>query len=221
MKSRIQLSKTVSLFLSIAILLTATLAASSTVRADVDSWFKAWTTVGSAGTIDESSTSKLVMSGSTISFPEILSPLPTDTFEPAERLGFAAAALPLETVTGTVRYNVTATDGLFENGAYLGMRARIRDDGDRAQIVLRLYEVNIDTGATVPVLTLNSDSFTPSANYQTVGTSIFVGSNRINFQQNAYYIEATLTQKRPQISPIGAGRPGIAVIQLQKFTPIL
>ncbi len=220
MKSRINFSKTVSLFLSLALLLGTTLAASSTVRADVDSWFKAWTTVGSAGTIDEASTSKLVMQGSTISFPEILPPLPSDTLEPAERLGFAAAALPLETVTGTVRYNVTATDGLFENGAYLGMRARIRDNGDNAQVVLRLYEVNIDTGATSPVLTLNSDSFTPSANYQTVGTSIFVG-NRINFQQNAYYIEATLTQKRPQISPIGGGKPGIAVIQLQKFTPIL
>lgn len=219
MKSRINFSKTVSLFLSIALLLATTLAASSTVRADVDSWFKAWTTVGSAGTIDEASTGKLVMQGATISFPEILLPLPTDTLEPAERSGFAAA-LPLETITGTVRYNVTATDGLFENGAYLGMRARIRDDGDRAQVVLRLYEVNIDTGVTLPVLTLNSDSFTPSANYQTVGTSIFVG-NRINFQQNAYYIEATLTQKRPQVSPIGGGRPGIAVIQLQKFTPIL
>ncbi len=222
MKSRIQLSKTVSLFLSIAILLTATLAASSTVRADVDSWFKAWTTVGSAGTIDEASTSKLVMNGSFISFPDlILPPLPTDTFEPAERLGFAAAALPLETVTGTVRYNVVATDGLFENGAYLGMRARLRDNGDNAQVVLRLYEVNIDTGATVPVLTLNSDSFPASANYQTVGTSIFVGSNRINFQQNAYFIEATLTKKQSSVTPIGGGKPGIAVIQLQKFTPIL
>ncbi len=221
MKSRIHFSKPLSLFLSIALLLTTTFVASSTVRADVDSWFKAWTTVGSAGTIDEASTSKLVMSGSFISFPDlILPPLPTDTFEPAERLS-AAAALPLETVTGTVRYNVTATDGLFENGAYLGMRARIRDNGDNAQVVLRLYEVNIDTGATVPVLTLNSDSFTPSANYQTVGTSTFVGSNRINFQQNAYYIEATLTKKQSSVTPIGGGKPGIAVIQLQKFTPIL
>ena len=222
MKSRIHFSKPLSLFLSIALLLTTTLVANSTVRADVDSWFKAWTTVGSAGTIDEASTSKLVMSGAYINFPDILSPLPTDTFEPAERLSSAAvsAAAPLETVTATVRYNVVATDGLFENGAYLGMRARIRDDGDRAQVVLRLYETNIDTGVTLPVMTLNSDSFTPSNNYQTVGTSTFVG-NRINFQQNAYYIEATLTKKQSALTPIGGGRPGIAVIQLQKFTPIL
>ncbi len=218
MKSRIHFSKTLGLFLSVALLLTATLAASSTVRADVDSWFKAWTSVGSAGTIDEASTSKLVMNGSYISFPEILSPLPTDTFEPAERL--SAAAAPLETVTATVRYNVVATDGLFENGAYLGMRARIRDDGDRAQVVLRLYEINIDTGVTSLVMTLDSNTFTASNNYQTVGASVFVG-NRINFQQNAYFVEATLTKKQSPLTPIGGGRPGIAVIQLQKFTPIL
>lgn len=220
MKSHNSYSKTISLILSFALLVATTMTTATTARADVDSWFKAWTTVGSAGTIDESSTGKLIMQGSTISFPEILPPLPTDTFEPLTDHSAFAAAIPLETVTATVRYNVVATDGLFENGAWLGMKSRLRDNGDRAQVVLRLYEVNIDTGATSLVMTLDSNSFTPSGNYQTVGASVFVG-NRINFLQNAYYIEATMIQKRLQISPIGGGRPGIAVIQLNKFTPIL
>ena len=69
-------SKTISLLLSLALLVTTTLATTTTARADVDSWFKAWTTVGSAGTIDDSSTAKLVMQGSTIGFPELLEPFP-------------------------------------------------------------------------------------------------------------------------------------------------
>lgn len=206
-------SKTISLILSFALLVTTTMATATSARADVDSWFKAWTTVGSAGTIDDASTAKLVMQGPTISFPEILPPQRTDS------LGLALP-IQLETVTGTVRYNVVATDGLFENGAYLGMKARLRDDGANAQVLLQLFEVNIDTGATSLVMTLDSNSFAPNANYQTVGASAFVG-NRINFQQNAYYIEATLIQKRPTVIAFGGGRPGIAVIQLQKFTPIL
>ncbi|MGH9799711.1 MAG: hypothetical protein ACRD82_05040 [Blastocatellia bacterium] len=217
MKSQNSLSKTVSLFLSIALLLTTTIATATTARADVDSWFKAWTTVGSAGTIDEASTSKLVMQGSTIGFPEILPP--ERGIASADPSAFAVQ-IPLETVTGVVRYNVVATDGLFENGAFLGMKSRFRDDGNNAQVVLRLFEVNIDTGATSLLLTLDSNSFPANANYQTHAVSTFVG-NRINFQQNAYFIEATLIQKRSPLTPIGSGRPGIAVIQLQKFTPIL
>lgn len=217
MHSKNSRSKAISLFLSLTLILTTAIATTTSARADIDSWFKAWTTVGSAGTIDEADTAKLVMQGSTISFPESLLPLPAERFGNEPSFAFPSQ---LETVAATVRYNVVATDGLFENGAYLGMKSRLRDDGDRAQVVLRLYEVNIDTGATSLVMTLDSNSFTPSGNYQTVGASVFVG-NRINFQQNAYFIEATLVQKRPSITPIGAGRPGIAVIQLQRFTPIL
>ncbi|MBL8190981.1 MAG: hypothetical protein JNK38_23385, partial [Acidobacteria bacterium] len=209
MKSPNSLSKTVSLFLSFALFLASTLAASATARADVDSWFKAWTTVGSAGTIDEASTSKLVMQGATISFPEILPP--ERGIISADSSAFAIQ-IPQETVTGVVRYNVVATDGLFENGSFLGMRSRFRDDGNNAQVVLRLFEINITTGATSLVLTLDSNDFPASANYQTQSVSTFVG-NRINFLENAYYIEATLVQKRSPLTPIGGGRPGLAIIQ--------
>ena len=64
------------------------------------------------------------------------------------------------------------------------------------------------------------NTFAPSSNYQTVGASVFAG-NRINFLQNAYDIEATMVQKKSSIVAFGGGRPGIAVIQLNKFTPIL
>lgn len=203
-------SKIINCFLSLALLLTATLASTSAVRADVDYWLKAWTTVGSAGAIDEADTGKLRLQGSTVAFPEIL---PPTTQQSTFAVGF-----PLETVTAVVRYNVVATDGLFEAGTHLGMRSRFRDDGNNAQVILRLIEVNIETGASSLVLTLDSNAFTANANYQTQSVATFIGS-RINFQENAYFIEATLVQKRSPIAFFG-GKPGISVIQLSRFTPI-
>lgn len=195
--------------LSLALLLTATLANTSIARADDNSWLKAWTTVGSAGTIDEADTGKVTLQGSTIAFPELLPPT----------IGTAALIpLPLETVTATVRYNVVATDGLFEGGTNLGMRARFRDDGNNAQVILRLIEVNIETGVSAVILTFDSNAFAANANYQTQSVSTFIGS-RINFQENAYFIEATLIQKRSPVVFFG-GKPGISVIQLNRFTPI-
>ncbi len=202
-------AKIINCFLSLALLLTATLANTSVARADTDYWLKAWTTVGSAGTVDEADTGKIVLQGSTIGFPE-----PSTT---TQQSAFAIG-LPLETVTAVVRYNVVATDGLFEAGTHLGMRSRFRDDGNNAQVILRLIEVNIETGASSLILTLDSNAFTANANYQTQSVSTFIG-NRINFQENAYFIEATLIQKRSPISVFG-GKPGISVIQLSRFTPI-
>ena len=209
MKLQRSYSKIINCFLSLALLLTATLASTSAVRADVDYWLKAWTTVGSAGTIDEADTGKLVLQGSTVAFPE----LSTTTQQSAFAVGF-----PLETVTAVVRYNVVATDGLFEAGTHLGMRSRFRDDGNNAQVILRLIEVNIETGASSVVLTLDSNAFTANANYQTQSVATFIGS-RINFQENAYFIEATLIQKKLPIALFG-GKSGISVIQLSRFTPI-
>jgi hypothetical protein len=212
MKFQRSQSKILNSFLSLALLLTATLVNTSTARADDFSWLKAWTTVGSAGTIDEADTGKLVLSGSTVAFPSILSPFPL------ERTADIAQPIPLETVTATVRYNVVATDNLFDNGTHLAMRSRFRDDGNNAQVVMRLIEVNILTGASSVILTLDSNNFTANANYHTEYVSTFIG-NRINFLDNAYFIEATLTQKKSPIAAFG-GRPAISVIQLNRYTPI-
>lgn len=211
MKFQRSQSKIISSFLSLALLVAATLANTSTARADSDYWLKAWTTVGSAGTIDEADTGKLKLQGSTVAFPEILPPVITAA--PA-----AILPLPLETVTATVRYNVVATDGLFEGGTHLGMRARFRDDGDNAQVILRLIEVNIQTGASSTILALDSNAFAPNTNYRAESVGTFIG-NRLNFNENAYFIEATLIQKRSPIAFFG-GKPGISVIQLNRFTPI-
>lgn len=203
-------AKIINCFLSLALLLTATLANTSVARADDFYWLKAWTTVGSAGTVDEADAGKIVLQGSTIGFPEIL--------PPTKQQSAFEVGLPLETVTAVVRYNVVATDNLLEGGTNLGLRSRFRDDGNNAQVILRLIEVNIETGASSIVLTLDSNAFTANTNYQAQSVSTFIG-NRMDFFQNAYFIEATLIQKRSPIAAIG-GRPGISVIQLNRFTPI-
>ena len=72
--------------------------------------------VGSAGTIDQADIGKPVLSGSTVAFPELLPP----TLEPLA----LAPVLPLETGTAMVRYNVDATDNLFEGGTHLSQPQR-------------------------------------------------------------------------------------------------
>src|SRR5690349_7506004 len=101
MRSRSSQSKPIHWVLSLALLLSA-FVGTSTAHAEIDPAYKVWTTVGSAGTIDEADTGKLVLSGATVAFPEA----PTTNF-PAEAF---AIGLPMETVTATIRYNVVATD---------------------------------------------------------------------------------------------------------------
>jgi hypothetical protein len=207
MRSRSSHSKTIHWFLSIALLLTA-LVSTSTARADVDPGYKVWTTVGSAGTIDEADTGKLVLAGATVAFPE-----PPITNFPVSA---SAIGIPTETVAATVRYNVVVTDGTIIGGSFLSMRARFRDDGNNAQVILRLFEINFETGATSLLLTLDSNAFAPQHDYQLQTVSAQTGFNRPDFVNNAYFIEATLVQKRPTITPFGGGRPGLAAIQLYK-----
>jgi hypothetical protein len=206
MRSRNSYSKTIHWLLSLAFLLSA-FVSTSTAHAEIDPAYKVWTTVGSAGTIDEADTGKLVLSGATVAFPEP----PNSNFPGAA----FAIGLPMETVTATVRYNVVATDATIEPGDFLSMRARFRDDGNNAQVLLRLFEINFETGATTLLLTLDSNAFMPQTDYQLQTVSART-NQKPDFVNNAYWIEATLVQKRPTITPFGGGRPGLAAIQLYK-----
>lgn len=205
-------SKAFSWFLALTMALSAVLITSPAALADDFILRKAWTTVGSAGTVDEADKGKLVYQGSAVSFPEILPPLPKAQTAQAE--SNALTILPTETTSATVRYNVTAVDGLFEPGDGLGMTVRFRDDGDWAQVLIRLYEQDIFTGATNLLLTFDSNAFHPSPDYQTQGVGVEDRSFSLDFSQKAYFIEATLT-KTSIINTIDGGKPGLAIIKLQ------
>lgn len=205
MKSRSSNSTAMSWALSLALLLSSLLANTMSARADVDPRIKVWTTVGSAGTINEADSGKLVTQGPTVAFPEILPPTRQEAFQ---------IFVPQVTVSATVRYNVVATDATVEGGPILAMAARFRDDGDQAQVVLRLFETNIETGATTLLLTLDSNNFSAQTDYQLQTVSI-VPTTKPDFVNNAYFVEATLIQKRSPIF-LNGGRPGLAAIQLFK-----
>jgi len=184
------------------------LIASATTSAQAQD-VKSWSTAGSTGIADKVDLNKIVYSNGIVSFPEIVG-----TQLPAGR----AAKLQLQTVQAVIRYNVTAGDGLFFDSGRLCMVVRFRDDGNRARVLLRLLRLNVNDGATATLLTFDSNSFAPQQDFQTNS----VGTNRVpfDFSNNAYYVEATLTKQQPIITPLGGGRPALAVVVLTRCNPI-
>lgn len=138
-----------------------------------------WTTVGSAGTVDESDQQSVVLSGAGANIA-------------------AAVSLP---ETATLRYNIVAVDDLLKTFGNLGgveMSALFRDNSDKAQIRLRLREVDNRTGTLRTVLTLDSNAFPAAPGFQerhvdSCDKAPFTPFN-FDFGRKAYYVEAELVK---------------------------
>ena len=193
------------LHFSIVLMLIASAFTTSAQAQDV----KSWSTAGSTGTADKVDLNKIVYSNGIVAFPEI-----QVTQSSARR----AAGPQLQTVQAVIRYNVTAADGLFFDSGRLCMVVRFRDDGNRARVFLRLIRLSVSDGTSATLLTFDSNSFSPQQDFQTNS----VATNRVpfDFSQNAYYVEATLTKQQPIITPLGGGRPALAVVVLTRCNPI-
>lgn len=211
-----QNAKFTSVFFLVALLLASTpavLAQSLSTRY--------WTTVGSAGTVDEADKDKVVFSGGTVAFPGLILPpgsvvtADTDAGRAASSsaAGQGQIALPTTTTTATIRYNVVAVDGLFNATRAVGMRLRFRDDGARAQVVARLIEHNINTGVETTRLTFDSNTFAAANGYQVQATGEFHPAWSFDFDQKAYYVEVTLT-RISGTTIFNTGNPGLAIIQI-------
>lgn len=182
----------------------STLAAAQTP--DVD---KVWTTVGSAGILDESSIGKVFFEHGVVQMGRPLAdPLPTTK----------NAVLPNQTQSAVIRYNVTPVDGLFTlkpqpcTGGCPSYKLTLRclDTGNNAQVTANLVEIDMTTGAETIRLTFKS---TPTANrYQVQSGHEDCGPTfSFDFKRKAYYIEATLTA-----SGIVAGSAaGIQIIKIE------
>lgn len=166
---------------------------------------KYWTTAGSAGTVDEADADKIAYNGGIVSMKGAGNPGNTQTF----------ALLPSFGVTNAViRYNVTPVDGLFQPGNLIAMLVRFKDDGFRARVQVRLYEQNIETGATTQRIYLDSNAFLPSANFQVQGAGSPAPQwNSFDFGNNAYFIEVMLSREN---SIFFGGDPELAVVQLYR-----
>lgn len=184
-----------------ACLLLSPLAASAATPDDE----RFWTTVGSAGTLDEESEGKVffdrakVQKGKTIGFKQARSQPRTE--------GDGGVEL---TDSAVIRYNVTAVDGLFGEIGPLSMTVRFLADGVSAQVIAQLIEVNVETGAKATLLTFDSDAAVVLDGYQV--HQVCAREFQFDFVRNAYYIEATLTTSA--IDPSSAA--GIEVIQVHK-----
>jgi hypothetical protein len=165
-----------------------------------------WTTVGSAGTLDETSEGKVFSDRAVVQKGDTL------VIAPASRQVRADGGVDV-TDSAVIRYNVTAVDGLF-GLQDLAMIVRFRDEGKSARVIAQLIEVDLATGAEVTRLTFDSDA--PDVHvlsgYHT--HEVFDCSGRgepFDFERKAYYIEATLTAS----SFVTGSVAGIEIIQVR------
>ena len=126
----------------------------------------------------------------------------------------AGTAAVLDSNFATVRYNVVATEGLFETNpdfpflaTSTSMAARFLDPGNNSRVIVRLRRTHLVTSATSTLLTIDSDNFGASNLYQnqTVGCG-----QGFDFSTYAYFVEVTLSRTADNASA------GIASIQIGK-----
>ncbi len=150
---------------------------------------RSWTTVASAGVVDEADINDVSMSTA----------------------GVVQLDAGSESASATIRYNVVATDGLFDSVADPRMRVRFMDSGNNSQVLVTLYRVNLSTGNHSKLFELDSNDHAASNSFQTQTTANCAGTNfDFDFTNYAYYIEAKL---------IRSGSTGLAKLAtIQLFT---
>ncbi len=132
------------------------------------SQLKCWSTVGSAGTVDEAD----------------LSIVSLDTHT-------AGVSKAVKSGTVHIRYNVVAVDDVF-GGNCKSLSARIADNGPEAQVIVELKQMNSITGDFKTLAKIDSNDFEPShvAQFRQVFTE--VGIPEFNFMNNVYLLDVQL-----------------------------
>lgn len=148
----------------------------------------AWTTVGSAGIVNESHFDLVDLSGGGIA-------------------QFQAGA-PANT-SALIRYNVTATSGLFGLlGTPIRMNVRFMDNNASANVIVRLKEYNFDAGLpATTIIEFNSNEQASSASLQN-GYKMAACGFAFDFANKAYYLEVELNRTA------ASGNPKLATVQL-------
>jgi hypothetical protein len=162
----------------------------------------AQTWVASTGTVDPSSLSTYAFSGS--------------------------AALVKGTNTGKVvlRYNILPTDEMLVNVTQpccegRALWVRFLDNGDAAQVLVNVKQLNVITGQTTTILSFNSNNYQPQSTFQDATPNTGLGP-LVNFSfaegpfngstneggNNVYYVEATL------IRSAAGGTPGLQSVSI-------
>lgn len=153
-----------------------------------------WTTVGSAGTVDQANLLVINYDG------------PTATYFAFQRGG------------AIIRYNVVSVGGLTRRDVNTGysLVVRYRATPDQvlpnkadSQVIAKLIEVNLTTGVSTTRLTFDSNNFAASSSLQTQSVSTCGVPFAFDFFSNAYYIETQLGKRS-----IVSGSPAVQAIQI-------
>jgi hypothetical protein len=202
-----------------------------TAHAQSVDYTKHWTTVGSAGTVDEADVSKIEFSKSAVqlkgSGPIVVQRLQNAEAATTDTRGSEAtpdavseAIISQPTENAIVRYNVTPVDGLFTASPYgigynaLGMTVRYM--AIQGRVTVRLVEVDVFTGVEVERMKFDSATQPTVNGYVTRSVGYPLPNWKFNFEQKAYYIEATLSRS----SIIAGGSAGLAVVKLNAYYQI-
>lgn len=187
------------LFLVIALL------AFGTAVAQAPDKDRLWTTVGSAGTLDEADTGKVFFDHGKVQMGQVLAGSTTGAAASTK------AAVITQARTAVIRYNVTPVDGMFPppvsfpNSVGMQLRLRFLDTGARARVVAKLVEVDLLNGSETALVTFDSNGsgIPASNNYQVKEAGNC--DRRFDFIRKAYYIEASLTVTNDTIAGNAAG----------------
>lgn len=138
-----------------------------------------WTMSGTTGTVDESDLPLPLMANNV--------------------LQVSSATLPADL---DIRYTITGIPEAVPNVNYANTyRLRYRDSGSHARVFVALRAQNIFSGATTTLWTFDSDVEPQSSNFLTPGFITTCGGGGFDFENNVYFIEATLTRTTAGTSP--------------------
>jgi hypothetical protein len=178
-------SQTIGLLLVFVLMVSSAPAA----RQDVT---RAWVSAGAAGTLDETSTA-------------------------LARFGSNGAVAIMDSArfpaTLTIRYNIVAVDGLWEDtttseGLPLCLNVRHRDNGPNARVVVRIKQVDLADGTITTATTFDSDKTFVADDYR--HNLVCDPALAFDFYRNAYFVEAQLSRRT------AAGNPGLQIISIRR-----
>jgi hypothetical protein len=143
-------------------------------------WAQPWSSVGSAGTVDDEDTGIVWLGNLNNGNP-------------------GAVTMPF-TATGVlnIRYNVVAVSGLFGGEGHV-LSARFRDNGAGGRVVVRLKQFGLYTGVTTTLLTLDSNAFAPSPDFQV--QSVGSCATTLNFFENSYFMDVEIIKNAANFAP--------------------
>jgi hypothetical protein len=170
--------------LGLTLALSAVLAVPS--RADDQEFRKAWTSIGSAGSLNGWELDSAALNGPTLSF----------SVNGVGRM--------------TAHYNVTAVDRLFSD---IGERAGFRldasyvDPGAGASLTVALIEDDLNSSASTVLLSFNTNSFPQSFAVQRQSVSTCI-PHVFDFDQKAYRVDVTFDRAS------GARTPSLRAVEV-------